>query len=317
MIMSVRIPIRALAKEVGVPKSTVHEWIRKYFGSCSVDQHVLKAFIVLKKRGIKFYTLPPRNVPWPWILVNIFTINVLENYLNYLREAGGRVEVILDAGVEYWRKRYCDIPLDYTDQYWNMFYEAIEKVNELSKIHGFRYEVVVPDYPDDYSHVWGKRHALWTEESSDTPTNIDRTIQNIHRVIDNNKKIPWLIPVQGYENTPQSIAYTLEDLLNTIGRRYRYALANLCTSKKTSVIIETIRLAREVCPQCSFHIFGPGLSFIKKTINLLKYGDSWDSTAWTFPRGSGWSCKNNYERFIYFVLYMKHVYEYLTQGEER
>jgi len=309
MIMSVRIPIRALAKEVGVPKSTVHEWIRKYFSNSHIDTDVLKAFIVLKKRGIKFYTLPPANV-WPWLLVNVFSINVLEDYIELCREAGGRVEsVILDAGVDrYWRKRYHELHIDYNDEYWKMFWEAVDRVKSLSRISGFRYEVVVPDYPDDYSSTWGRKHALWTEECSDIPTNIDRTIENILTIIDSDR-LPWLVPIQGYEDVPESIAYALEDLVSRLGyKRYRYALANLCTSKKSSVIAETVKLAREVCPQCSFHIFGPGLSGIKKTVNLLKYGDSWDSTAWTFPRGSGWSCKNNYERFIYFVLYMRHIY---------
>ncbi|MEM4788106.1 MAG: hypothetical protein QXV28_09030, partial [Ignisphaera sp.] len=245
--MSVRISIRALAREVGVPKSTLHDWIRRYFSNSHIDIDVLKAFIVLKKRGIKFYTLPPGRVPWPWILVNIFNVNILENYLNYLREVGGRVEsLILDAGVDrYWRKRYCDIPIppDYTDLYWKIFWQAVDRIKTLSKKYGFKYEVVVPDYPDDYSHVWGRKHALWTEESSDTSTNIDRTIENIHRIIDNNKKIKWLIPVQGYEDEPQSIAYTLEDLVNRFGyKRYRYALANLCTSKKADIIAETLRL---------------------------------------------------------------------------
>ncbi|MEM4452164.1 MAG: hypothetical protein QW182_03030 [Thermosphaera sp.] len=315
--MSVRISIRALAREVGVPKSTLHDWIRRYFSNSHIDIDVLKAFIVLKKRGIKFYTLPPGRVPWPWILVNIFSTNVLENYLNYIGEIGGRVErLVLDAGVDrYWRKRYCDIPLDYTDQYWNMFYEAIDKVKALSKKYGFKYEVVVPDYPDDYSNTWRRKHALWTEECSDVTTNIDRTIENILTIIDSDNKLPWLVPIQGYEDAPQSIAYTLEDLVNRFGyKRYRYALANLCTSKKADIIAETLRLARETCPQCSFHIFGPGLTGVKKSLAFLRYGDSWDSTAWTFPRGSGWSCKNSYERFIYFVLYMKHVYECMGGG---
>lgn len=314
--------LRGLSRETGVDKSSISRWVKTYFGSVNaVEPDVIRAFVVLRKRGLKFYTTPPRGTLWPWILVNVFSVDVLAGILDLYRRSCAKVEsVVLDAGVSrYWRKSCTEIPPDYNDNYWKAFWEAVDRVKQLSKEFGFGYEVVVPDYPDVYPRAWGRSHALWTEECSDLVTNVDRTLENIYRLLDHDRRIPWLIPVQGYEDTPQSIANTLADMVEVLGsRRYRYGLANISTSKKPSITIEVLRRAREVCNKCELHIFRMGLHSLKLALRegLLRYGDSWDTTSWTFPRSGGfWSCKTAEERRIYFAIYAEHLFN-IVSGDQ-
>ena len=336
MDMSVQTPsLRGLSRSTGVPLGSVSRWLRHLgygrggyrewlartglplLGYDGVSSSVLEAYLLLRRRGLRFYTLPPCNrsacLPWPWILVNVFNVDALEALLERYREIGARVEaVILDAGVDtYWRRPRERLPLDYDDAYWNRFWSAVDMVRSLARRYGFSFEVTVPDYPDDYSSVWGRQHALWLEESSDTPTNVHRTMENVLALVEQDRSIPWLLPAQGYEDEPVSLYYSVSMLVELgLARRYRVALANLCTSRKATVIAESIAEARRACSGCSFHVFGPSLAAVRRAVGekLLHSGDSWDSTAWTFPRGPGfWSSKNAVERFGYFIFYMRHI----------
>ena len=330
--MTISVPchtVRCLARRAGVPRSTAHRWLRVLgyrgymewlqgtglpaLGYDGVSAGILEAYLALRRRGLRFYTLPPCTakacIPWPWILVNVFNVDALEALLERYRGIGARVEaVILDAGVDtYWRKSWGRLSFDYSEEYWGRFWRAVDAVRSLSRRHGFSYEVVVPDYPDDYSSVWGRRHALWV----DNYTNVDRTLINIEYLVGEDPGLPWLIPAQGYEDSPESLYYTVETLAELgLARRYRVALANLCTSRKATVIVESIAEARRACSGCMFHVFGPSLSAVKRaaSLGLLRRGDSWDSTAWTYPRQpSMWSAKGAVERFGYFIFYMRHV----------
>lgn len=344
MDMSVQTPsLRSLSRRAGVSLGSASRWLRhlgygrrgyrewleatglRALGYDGVSAAVLEAYLVLRRRGLRFYTLPPCTakacIPWPWVLVNVFNHGVLGDLLERYRAMGARVEaVILDAGVDaYWRRPRGRLPIDYDDGYWARFWEAVDTVRSLSR-SGFSYEVVIPDYPDDYSAVWGQRHALWLEESSDTPTNVHRTLENTLWLLEHDRSLPWLLPAQGYEDEPVSLRYTVETLLELgLAKRYRIALANLCTSRKSTIIAESIAEARRACPGCSFHVFGPSLSAVKRaaSLGLLHVNDSWDSTAWTFPRQPYmWSSKGVVERFAYFIFYMRHVAKALSQGRE-
>jgi len=222
--------------------------------------------------------------------------------------------VILDAAVDYyWRKPCSNIAADYDNEYWSQFWDAIDYLKSTSKEKWIHLEVTVPDYPDDYSKEWKKEHCLWIDNYS----NIHRTLENIFSIIEQDKSIKWLIPAQGYENIPESIALSLEVYINNkLHKKYRIALANLCTSKNVATIVETLRVARAACSDCKFHVFGPSIKAIEDAVEqgILKQGDSFDSTAWTFPRISGlWSSRNEHERRTYFELYLKRVAEALIQ----
>ncbi len=323
--------VRQLAEDLGLAPSIVYYHLSKSIGwSRRVMEHpvirvfhngygssLLKAIVVLRRSGLRFYTFPPNGAPWPWILVNVYGLDGLEKYLEVLGGVGLRVEhVLLDVGVEkYWKKPYNKLSFDYDGRYWDKLLEAISRLRGLARRYGFNYMVTIPDYPDDYVSTWKKSHALWVDEY----TNIDRTIENIVYVIDHYREIPWLPVAQGYWETPESIVYSIEQLisLGVLDRFRRIALGNLCTTKNAKMIAETIVLARRTLreldrPNTHVHVFGPGLSGVKKALNHLVPG-SWDSTAWTFPRGAHlWSCKNSEERLMYFLFYLKHIYEVLS-----
>jgi hypothetical protein len=283
-----------------------------------IAAEVIEAFLLLRCKNIYFYTSPPNHsVPWLWILANVFVADSLANLLDAYRDLGIKtysIKVILDAGVDkYWRKPCSELPVDYDNSYWNVFWTSVDRIKSLAKEFGFFYEVTVPDYVDDYSSAWGKKHCLWI----DNYTNIDRTLDNVFYILSQDKSVPWLLPAQGYEDVPQSILKAIEVYMESrLHKKYRIGLANLCTSKKASLIVKTIQLARELCNDCRYHVFGPSLTAIKKSIALshLQPGDSWDSTAWTYPRGSGWSAKTADERIQYFLFYLRHIVDGFVGG---
>jgi hypothetical protein len=320
-----RLSIRGeeMAKMCGVSIMSLYSYLdvfpRDPEAFSKIPAEVLEAFLLLKCRGVYFYSTPPNHaVPWPWLLTNVFTVNSLADLLDRYRSLGIKtyqVQVVLDAGVDnWWRKPYEELLVDYDDSYWNTFWFSVDTVKSLRREFGFFYEVTVPDYVDDYSAAWGRKHCLWI----DNCTNIDRTLENVFYVIEQDKKIPWLLPAQGFEDVPESILKAVEVYKSrNLHKRYRIGLANLCTSKKASVIVETIGLAREFCKDCRYHVFGPSLTAIKKAVVLgyMQPGDSWDSTAWTFPRGSGWSAKTVDERVHYFLFYLRHIVNGFVGGE--
>jgi len=312
--------VRVLSRLLGIPKTSVSRWLHELAEDpealINVHREVVEAYLLLKRHRLYFYTMPPNSTLWPWILANVFVADVLGDLLESYRGAGietTSIQVILDAGVDrYWRKPYTQLSIDYDCSYWTLFWEAVDGVKALSREFGFSFEVTVPDYVDDYSSVWRRKHCLWI----DNHTNIDRTLENVFLILSQDRGVEWLLPAQGYEDVPQSILKSIEVYMNhNLHKRYRIGLANLCTSKKASIIVETIRLAREFCGECVYHIFGPSLTAIKNAVKhgILQPGDSWDSAAWTFPRGNGWSAKTSEERVAYFLFYLRHIAEALMR----
>ena len=64
--------------------------------------------------------------------------------------------------------------------------------------------VTIPDYPDDY-HPGN----LWEHEIR---TNIERTLENIADTLNDYPDVNWLIPIQGHNEEPESILYTMDCL---------------------------------------------------------------------------------------------------------
>lgn len=335
MVIGVNFPsLRGLGRELGVSHEQVRKWLRVLgyrgyrdwlgaTGLAGVDyaDYVLRTYTALRRLGVRYSVLPPLAkdlvVPWPWFTVNIFNVGVLGGYIDAYRSIGARIEfVLLDCGVDrYWQRPVDRLPVnrEYGDGYWDAFWGAVDKLRSFAREAGFAYEVTVPDYPDDYTERWGRPHALWSEESSDYATNIDKTMRNIFEFLDSDPGQPWLVPVQGYEDVPSSIALALE-VLKPLARRYRFGIANVCTTRSSRVILETVRLAREACKECAFHIFGPGLGGVRRLFEggLLLRGDSWDSFGYTWPRVSGvGKTQDVYERVKWFCIYLKRIYDVL------
>jgi hypothetical protein len=312
--------LRRVAQEIGFTWSTFKQWLDSLGNYYILPEEVLIALAAIRRTGIAFYSFPINaNVPWLYLLINVYEVGKVIKHVEYLKSLGvnaSKASIILDSGVErYWKKSCSEVAFDYNNDYWNMFWNAIDMLKSLRSEYWLFFEVTVPDYPDDYSKVWKKQHCLWV----DNHTNIDRTLENVFYVIEHDKKIQWLLPAQGYENISESILLSLEVYTNQgLHKRYRIGLANLCTTKSDTVVVKTLRLAREFCKECSFHVFGAKLTAVAKAIKIrcMKHGDSFDTFSWTFTRGGvyvnrrgsqKYSAESREERELLFKLYLKKV----------
>jgi hypothetical protein len=318
------VSLRELTRELNLNWSSFIRWLKSLGNYHALPEEVLLALAVIRRTGIAFYTFPINaDAPWLYLLTNVYEVDKVIEHVEHLKSVGistSKVLIILDSGVErYWKRPCSEVAFDYDNDYWNRFWSAIDMLKSLRGRYWIFFEVTAPDYPDDYSRAWGRSHCLWI----DNYTNVDRTLENVFYVIEQDRKVRWLLPAQGYEDVPESILLSLEIYLNqSLHKRYRIGLANLCTTKSDRVIVETIRIAREFCEECSFHIFGVRLTAVAKAIRMhyLKPGDSFDTFSWTFARGGvyvnrrgkqRYSAETVEERSYLFKLYLKRVAEVL------
>ncbi|RLG82026.1 MAG: hypothetical protein DRO40_08555, partial [Thermoprotei archaeon] len=168
--------------------------------------------------------------------------------------------------------------------------------------------VTVPDYPDDYHHK-----ALWINNKI---TNIERTLLNVEHALTNYSDINWVIPVQGWNNNPFSVVRSIMyyEEWGILKKYNYYGIANLCVSKKCSIIESTIKLAYPYLRNKKIHVFGIAINCLK---NIKNYIYSFDSVAYTRPvsrlkkLGYNYSAKNYKQRELYFYEWIKSVEKYI------
>lgn len=257
-----------------------------------------------------FYTLPPPEIPWPFVLVNA---NRPGPGLRYLARHSRLVEsVIIDSGVEVFRdpgvREYPGGPRSWMEGRLLHLYRRVSLL-----VPGAEVYVVANDYPDDYHPG-----SLWEDWQR---TNIERTLDNIVYAVERHPDVRWIIPVQGHYEDPRSIILSLEWLeavgaLDWAERSTRYlALANLCVSKKCSTIEATVRLARSWLDTHGYggmrlHVFGPAVNCVRRVSHLIH---SWDSVAWTRPRAPGGSSSWSSGERAYLFLTWIHRYADLIE----
>ncbi len=157
---------------------------------------------------------------------------------------------------------------------------------------------VVPDYPDIF-----KEHSM--ESDIDNVVMSKALMKKYYDVHD-----PCHMPViQGYFNDPHSFVDYSEwfkskflDAPEVIG------VGTVCKLSEKETMLRTLYYARREFPDAWIHAFGLSIKYLdllRGTIN------SFDSTAFTFPRTSGRpSAKNKQMRIDYF-------YEYLALVKKR
>lgn len=224
--------------------------------------------------SMPFYTMPPKGVDWPYLLCNPRNVGELSRRL--FRGA------IFDAGVEYFHKN--PSARDYPP----FFLHGVVAVASRLPSNCW---VTIPDYPDDYHPGQGS---------------IEKTVANI-KVCLKIKGVAWLPVVQSRNLDLLSLYEGLDATKKVIGNYPRVALGTVCKTNKKRYIVESCKAIRDWFPKSHIHAFGLTLTALPAINKII---DSWDSMAWTFPRGKGGhSCKNQRERVNYFHQYIERIHE--------
>jgi len=259
----------------------------------------------MSKGGIRYYTLPPKGVDYPWLFVNMRKYKLLFHY--------DFEHAIVDSGVEYFfdKLRAKDYPKSYLVWYKH-------KARELSQIFGEdRIAVVIPDYPDDYEK------GLTYEGGLD---NVDKTIRNIEEFISVDG-VTWVPVIQSRLNDSRSFWESAVRVRELVGDYPIVAVGTVCKSRNLSWIRWCLMNARRRFPYSWIHAFGLTLSALrvvrrfinsfdsqlwdtrrvlwKKSRGLI---DSFDSMSYTIPRSPRLpSAKNRESRIRYFYAYLRRI----------
>lgn len=212
-----------------------------------------------------FYTLPPNNIAFPYILLNAHHPN-----LGYIKRYHKNIKsIIIDSGIEIFRSmERVDYPRNYE-------YRIIKIYNFIRQFVEETY-LTVPDYCDDYHPG-----HLWISDMS----NIERTIVNV-AYYTSKYNLNWLIPIQGWYKNPDSVYLCLKyyDTLDILEKFEYFGIAMLCTENNMKIIHKTIKNVKSVLNKDEkLHVFGLKIKTLRK---VYKYIYSFDSMAWTRPVNS-------------------------------
>ena len=237
---------------------------------------------------MRFYTLPPFQIEYPYVLINGRNPN---QGLRYIRRHFKNIRsVIIDSGIEIFRdENVKDYPPNHLCKLVRLYYRVKQFIDEVW--------LVCPDYCDDYHP-----RSLWISANY---TNIERTVDSVLKCLERYPDVNWLIPIQGWHRKPKSVLRCL-NLYKEYGvdREY-YGIGNLCVEKRESIMIKTVRYVKSILKDRKIHVFGLDLRTARKLRNEIY---SFDSMAWTRPVDrQGWSCKNTKERIEYFKKWLKRL----------
>jgi hypothetical protein len=225
---------------------------------------------------LRFYTLPPRQIQHPYLLVN--PKNCRELRVRDWEHA------IVDCGVELFRNREAkEYPPGFL-HYWK------GKAKQLSELYNGRIFVTCPDYPDDFN-------------PGQFGDNVEKTLKNVEEFISVDG-VNWLVSIQSRYLDRFSFFESCAKLKDLVGDYPRIAVGTVCKTNDLGFIEYCCQIARRFFPHSWIHAFGLTLSALPR---VSRYINSWDSMAWTFPRKPGHSCKNSRERVRYFMEYIERV----------
>lgn len=234
----------------------------------------------------RFYTLPPEEIYYPWLLVN------RKNYRVLFKRAFEHA--IIDSGImDFAKKEVTDYPQSFLNT-WSW------KAEQLQLIWKDKIWFVIPDYCDDYN-------------PGQFGDNVSKTLENISLYLNEKPNINWLPVIQSRYLNKFSFLESAKNLHGLIGDYPRVAVGTVCKCRKLDFIIYCLKVARKTFKKSWIHVFGLTLHALPKVARLI---DSFDSMAWTFPRESGGhSCKNKRERLQYFHAYMEKVKPFLEEDK--
>jgi hypothetical protein len=248
-------------------------------------------------REVRFYTLPPTGIRYPYVLLN------MHNWKNESRRIGlkdlkndGFKHVLIDCAVDKWFfiERRKDYPKDFLENY-------AKQAKELSK----KFEgcwITIPDYPDDYEH-----QLCWR----DGKDNVDLTFENIER-FSKIEGINWIFPLQSRFldiNSFRDACKRMKDYDPQI-----IGIGTVCKTNKINFIVKCVKIARKEFPHAWIHAFGPTLKAIKFIFPLI---NSFDSTAYFIKPNKDLEgprmCKTMEERRRYFYWWIMKLNKILNK----
>lgn len=211
----------------------------------------------------RFHSLPPSGVAWPYLLVN--PLNYRELYRREFDLA------ILDSGVEWFRTN--PAARDYPEKFLENWKE---KAKLLARQFDGRLWVTIPDYPDDYHPGQGS---------------IEKTVKNIEDFLTVDG-VNWLPSIQAKFIIEKGrlrllklhLYQAIQQSEKVLGSHPRIAVGSVCKSRHLDDIMFALSAVRHSFQSQQVHAFGLTATGIQKTSPLI---DSWDSSAYTFPRGKG------------------------------
>jgi hypothetical protein len=247
---------------------------------------------------IRFYSLPPRHIYYPYLLANIWNWKELDR--RQFEHA------ILDSGVEVFRVRKW--LKDYPPSLLLRYSQKAEIVT-----HKFKDKVwvTIPDYPDDLS-------------PGQFGNNVEKTLQNIERFISIDG-VEWLPVLQSRYLNLLSFYEACERTRKLIGNYPRIAIGTVCKTRKHAFIIECCRIARKFFPKSWIHAFGLTLDVLPRVKFFI---NSFDSLACYYPRKSfkEWSKETGLKPFpnqssmtkakvseIFFKAYLERLRQILSE----
>lgn len=230
---------------------------------------------------VRFYTLPPNGVDHEFICVNPKSVKQL-----YKRQF---THAICDSGVHYFysNPNANNYPPGYLEEYMKLS-------KKLVSIFGKRISMIVPDYPDDYY-------------PGQFGNNVKKTLSNL-KIFSETEDLPWIPTIQARFKDMKSFEHCCKEI-RKIDDFETVAIGTVCKVRNIKFIVKCCKMARKYFPDSWIHAFGPPLNAIGR---IKYYIDSFDSTAWTFPRkANNSSCKTAKERRRYFLEYISRLSEIL------
>lgn len=233
---------------------------------------------------MRFYTLPPRLTPWPYLLFNP----------NNIKEMNRRKwnHCILDSGIEM----FLDPSIkDYSPSFLHRW-KGLSRIK--TDIHGEKIWITIPDYCDD----------LVPGSLGD---NVKRTLDNIENFITVDD-VNWLVVLQARYLNTLSFLESIQGVKDLLGQYPRIAIGTVCKCRKLSFIEKCAKLARAHFPNSWIHMFGLPLNALPR---VKEHVDSFDSLAYTFTRRRSEGCATTHDqKRRYFKEYVERMKELLGES---
>lgn len=113
--------------------------------------------------------------------------------------------------------------------------------------------------------------------------------------------------IQSHYQNLNSFQQYIKQFKELYGEHDKIAIGSICKADDNRIAVKMLKIARREFPDSWIHAFGLRFKQFFKARHLI---DSYDSMAWTFPRGSGrGSCKNQAERIQFFQDYINRLEE--------